>query len=114
MASCIYIVPHGNYIPFIHVQNDKEKSRRYLEIPNDKWVIKKKNLVHDKIIYKMKKEMTSKGLVEYSFSHFNLKAQVFFLEIKKDIFPNQRWIKTNKISYSGLPTVMKKIIKVAL
>ena len=85
-----------------------------LEIPNDKWVIKKKNLVHDKIIYKMKKEMTSKGLVEYSFSHFNLKAQVFFLEIKKDIFPNQRWIKTNKISYSGLPTVMKKIIKVAL
>ena len=35
LSSCIYIVPHGNYIPFINVQNDKEKSRKHLEIPNE-------------------------------------------------------------------------------
>ena len=39
LSSCIYIVPHGNYIPFIHVQNDKERSRQHLEIPNEKKVL---------------------------------------------------------------------------
>jgi len=39
LSSCIYIVPHGNYIPFIHVQNDKERSRKNLGIPNDKKVL---------------------------------------------------------------------------
>jgi len=39
LSSRIYIVPHGNYIPFINVQNDKEKSRKRLEIPNNKKVL---------------------------------------------------------------------------
>ena len=39
LSSCIYIVPHGNYIPFINVQHDKEKSRKRLEISNDKKVL---------------------------------------------------------------------------
>ena len=39
LSSCIYIVPHGNYIPFIHVQDDKQMSRNYLKIPNDKMVL---------------------------------------------------------------------------
>ena len=39
LSSRIYIVPHGNYIPFINVRNDKEKSRKRLEILNDKKVL---------------------------------------------------------------------------
>jgi len=39
LSSRIHIVPHGNYIPFINVQNDKEKSRKRLEIPNEKKVL---------------------------------------------------------------------------
>ena len=39
LSSRIYIVPHGNYIPFIRVQNDKERSRKRLEIPNNKKVL---------------------------------------------------------------------------
>jgi len=39
LSSCIHIVPHGNYTPFIHVQNDKEKSRQHLGIPNEKKVL---------------------------------------------------------------------------
>jgi D-inositol-3-phosphate glycosyltransferase len=39
LSSLIYIVPHGNYTPFINVQNDKEKSRKQLGIPNDKKVL---------------------------------------------------------------------------
>ena len=39
LSSRIYIVPHGNYIPFINMQNDKEKSRKHLEIPNNKKVL---------------------------------------------------------------------------
>ena len=39
LSSRIHIVPHGNYIPFINVQNNKEKSRKRLEIPNEKKVL---------------------------------------------------------------------------
>jgi len=39
LSACIYIVPHGNYTPFINVQNNKEKSRKRLEIPNNKKVL---------------------------------------------------------------------------
>jgi len=39
LSSSIYIVPHGNYTPFINIQTDKEKSRNKLGIPNDKKVL---------------------------------------------------------------------------
>ena len=39
LSSRIHMVPHGNYMPFINVQNDKEKSRKHLGIPNDKKVL---------------------------------------------------------------------------
>mgnify|MGYP000014597828 CR=1 FL=1 len=39
LSSCIYIVPHGNYTPFINIQYDKDKSRKQLVIPNDKKVL---------------------------------------------------------------------------
>jgi D-inositol-3-phosphate glycosyltransferase len=39
LSSRIHIVPHGNYVPFINMQNDKENSRKRLEIPNDKKVL---------------------------------------------------------------------------
>jgi D-inositol-3-phosphate glycosyltransferase len=39
LLSYIHIIPHGNYTPFISVQEDKEKSRNKLDIPNDKKVL---------------------------------------------------------------------------
>ncbi len=39
LSSSIYIVPHGNYTPFINIQKDKETSRCKLNIPNDKKVL---------------------------------------------------------------------------
>ena len=39
LSSRIYIAPHGNYIPYINVQNNKKRSRKRLDIPNDKNVL---------------------------------------------------------------------------
>jgi glycosyltransferase involved in cell wall biosynthesis len=39
LSSCISIVPHGNYTPFINIQYDKEKSREQLGIPNNSRVL---------------------------------------------------------------------------
>jgi D-inositol-3-phosphate glycosyltransferase len=39
LSALIYIVPHGNYVPFINVQNDKERSRKYLGILREKTVL---------------------------------------------------------------------------
>jgi D-inositol-3-phosphate glycosyltransferase len=39
LSSCISIVPHGNYTPFINIQYDKEKSREQLGIPNNRRIL---------------------------------------------------------------------------
>ena len=39
LSSCISIVPHGNYTPFINVQYDKEKSKEQLSIPNNRRIL---------------------------------------------------------------------------
>tara|TARA_Y100000590_G_scaffold418672_1_gene519701 strand:+ start:75 stop:1136 length:1062 start_codon:yes stop_codon:yes gene_type:complete len=84
-----------------------------IEVPNDKWVINKKNLVHDKIIQKIRNKMKLKGLIKHSFSHFNIEVEVFFIQVNKNIFSDLRWIKMKNINKSGLPTIMKKIIQIA-
>ena len=85
-----------------------------LEVPNDKWVINKNKLVNDKIINQIKNKMLSKGILEYSFSHFDLEAEVFYIKVKKNTFKNQKWLKVNNINKVALPTVMKKIVNIAL
>ncbi len=85
-----------------------------LEVPNDNWVINKNNLVHDRIVVKIKNQMLSKGLVKYSFSHFNLETEVFYLVVKKKVFKGQKWLKINNINKVELPTVMKKIVSIAI
>jgi D-inositol-3-phosphate glycosyltransferase len=39
LSSCISIVPHGNFTPFINVQYDKEKSKEQLGIPNNRRIL---------------------------------------------------------------------------
>ena len=85
-----------------------------LEVPNDIWVINKKKLVHDKIINRLKNKMESIGTFEYSFSHFDLITEVFFIVVKKSFFVDHRWIKVKNVNKIGLPTVMKKIVSIAL
>jgi len=85
-----------------------------LEIPNDKWVIDKNKLVYDKIVQNLTKKIQYKGSIEYSFSHFDLETEVFFANVKKNHFLKYKWMKKNNFKKSGLPTVMKKIIEVAI
>ena len=85
-----------------------------LEVPNDNWVINKNKLVHNKIINNIKNKMQFKGIVEYSFSHFDLETEVFFIVVKKSIFKGQKWVKIDNINQIGLPTIMKKIISIAI
>ena len=89
-----------------------------LEVPNDNWVINKNKLVHDNIINKFKNKMLSKGSVEYSFSHFDLETEVFYIKVKKNTFKNtfknKKWLKINNINKVELPTVMKKIVNIVI
>ena len=68
--------------------------------------------INTSVIYKV--NFKFKGEVEYSFSHFKLQTKVYFQIIEKSNFPKSKWIKKEKIEKSGLPTVMKKIVKVAI
>ena len=112
--SRAYIVYNENNEILVRKRSSKGMLASMLEVPNDNWVINKNKLVHDKIIHKIKDKMQLKGSVAYSFSHFDLETEVFFTKIKKNLFTNQKWIKKSNINKTGLPTIMKKIIKVAL
>ena len=85
-----------------------------LEVPNDNWVENKKLLSHDELISKLKTKLKHKGSIEYSFSHFDLETDIYFGNIKKNKLSNANWIKKTHYSKSGLPTVMKKIVEVAI
>ena len=39
LSSNIYIIPHGNYTPFISIQNDKNNSKQKLNLPNDSTIL---------------------------------------------------------------------------
>ena len=85
-----------------------------LEVPNDNWVENKKLLSHDEMISKLKTKLKHKGSIEYSFSHFDLETDIYFGNIKKNKLSQANWIKKTHYSKSGLPTVMKKIVEVAI
>ena len=38
-SSKIFVVPHGNYTPFIDIEEDKIKSKSYLKLPEDKKIL---------------------------------------------------------------------------
>ncbi len=82
-----------------------------LEVPNDLWVAKKNLLKKDLLIKQINCKFCKKGSLVYSFSHFDLDTQIFYLKIFKNNFPNQKWLSINKYSKSQLPTVMKKIVE---
>ena len=82
-----------------------------LEIPNDVWVQKKTLLKKDLLIKKINRKFYQKGSLLYSFSHFDLDTQIFYLKVSKNNFPQQKWLNINKYSKSQLPTVMKKIVE---
>ena len=85
-----------------------------LEVPNDDWKNKKNLLKKDDIIKKIKQRFVKKGLIKYSFSHFDLYSDIYFTRIKKNNFANSKWLRVSIYTKSQLPTVMKKIVSLAL
>ena len=100
----------------ILVRNRPEKGMlaSMLEVPNDNWVKDKKSLTTDHVVQNLKSKLKLKGSFEYSFSHFDLETEIFFGKIKKAQISNANWIKKSTYYRSGLPTVMKKIVKFAM
>ena len=60
-----------------------------------------------------KNKMSSKGMVEYSFSHFDLEIDIYLTKDRKRKIKNHEWVLLNNITRIGMPTVMKKIVKEA-
>jgi len=84
-----------------------------LEVPNDKWVENKKLLKKDKIYKFFQKKLSKCKTITYSFSHFDLEVEIFFMkEFKKKII-NHKWILLNNVGKSSMPTIMKKIVAIA-
>ena len=68
----------------------------------------------DQDIQKIKTKLQSKGSFEYSFSHFDLETEIFYGNVKKAKLSKSNWIKKSSYSSSRMPTVMKKIVDIAV
>ena len=97
--SRAYIFYNENNEILVRRRPSKGMLASMLEVPNDDWVINKKSLVTDKIAIKLKNKLKLKGLVDYSFSHFDLETEVFFIKVKKDYFTNQNGLKKIILKY---------------
>ena len=98
----------------VRIRSSKGMLASMLEVPNDDWEEKKILLTKDKFIKKIKLKFKKKGSLLYHFSHFNLSAEIFYAEINKKNFPDQKWLNLSKYNSSQLPTVMKKIVNQAI
>tara|TARA_B100000579_G_scaffold94683_1_gene74863 strand:- start:234 stop:635 length:402 start_codon:yes stop_codon:yes gene_type:complete len=85
-----------------------------LEVPNDAWVERKNLLKKDILIKKINQKFQRKETLLYSFSHFDLNTDIFYLKVRRKSFPKQKWLNISKFSNSQLPTVMKKIVEKSL
>tara|TARA_Y100000590_G_C15649856_1_gene988317 strand:+ start:466 stop:1539 length:1074 start_codon:yes stop_codon:yes gene_type:complete len=108
-----YVVLNEFQEILIRRRSDKGMLASMLEVPNDIWVKNKSDLKQDKSIKKIsKKYFKLSQKIVYSFSHLSLHVEIFSAKIKKKKFIDFRWISLKKIDSIGMPTVMKKIIKV--
>lgn len=109
-----YVLLNENNEILVRTRSSKGMLASMLEVPNDLWVEKKILLEKDAEVEKLNKNFHNKGSLVYPFSHFNLNVEIFYIQVKKNKFPKRKWLNISRYSSSQLPTVMKKIIKIAL
>ena len=109
-----YVCINENNEILVRQRPSKGMLASMLEVPNDNWMTEKNLLKKDNEIKKIKKRFFKKGSLKYSFSHFDLYSDIYFTRIKKNNFANGRWLRVSRYNKSQLPTVMKKIVKLAL
>jgi len=104
------IMNHKNEI-LINRRKSKGMLASMLEVPNDEWVDTKKQLKRHDIYKGLSAKYKKIGKIAYSFSHFDLDIAIYKSKVMKKNYKNFNWIKSNKINTSGMPTVMKEIVK---
>ena len=109
-----YVLINENNEILVRNRPGKGMLASMLEVPNDNWVKDKKSLLSDQSINHLKTKLFHKGSFEYSFSHFDLEADIYYGKIKKSEITSSKWIKKKNYTKSGLPTVMKKIVEIAI
>ena len=85
-----------------------------LEVPIDEWGDVKKKLKRHDVYKDLSVKYKRIGKITYSFSHFDLDIGIYKSKVVKKKYKNFNWIKSNKIDTSGMPTVMKEIVKKSL
>jgi len=106
-----YVLMNEKKEILVRTRSSKGMLASMLEVPNDKWVEKKNLLKKDLLVSKIYQKFNRIGSLVYSFSHFDLDTQIFYLKILKKNFPKQKWLNKSQYSKSHLPTVMKKIVE---
>ena len=107
------IINNANEI-LVRKRNSVGMLASLLEVPNDIWIARKKLLSEDSVLDNFKNKRYKTGSLQYSFSHFTLKTEIFLIKVKKIKIPKHKWILIKNIENLEFPTLMKQIIQNAL
>ena len=84
-----------------------------LEMPTSNWNKNKRLIKQDKVKKLIKNKFKKINCnFFYSFSHFDLNVEIFYVKTNKIKIKDYFWYKKNKILNSEFPTIMKKIMRV--
>ena len=106
-----YIIMNKKNEVLVNRRKSKGMLASMLEVPNDEWVDAKKKLKRHDIYKDLSVKYKRIGKIIYSFSHFDLDIDIYKSKVMKKNYKNFNWIQSNKIDTSGMPTVMKEIVK---
>ena len=109
-----YVLMNEKEQVLVRTRSSRGMLASMLEVPNDKWVEKKDLLKKDVLIKKINRKFHRKETLLYSFSHFDLNTDIFYLKVMRKNFPKQKWLNISKFGNSQLPTIMKKIVEKSL
>ena len=109
-----YIIMNKKNEVLVNRRKSKGMLASMLEVPNDEWVDVKKKLKRHDVYKDLSVKYKRIGKITYSFSHFDLDIGIYKSKVVKKKYKNFNWIKSNKIDTSGMPTVMKEIVKKSL
>jgi len=106
-----YIIMNKKNEVLVNRRKSKGMLASMLEVPNDEWVDAKKKLKRHDVYKDLSVKYKRIGKITYSFSHFDLDIDIYKSKVMKKNYKNFNWIQSNKIDTSGMPTVMKEIVK---
>ncbi len=108
MGHVYWLTNDKQEVAFVR-RDEKEMLGGMLGLPTSEWV-----LTSDEAIIPLTHAQDSKQHISHSFTHFNLRLDIYIAHAQEGIIKaldNVKWVSRSELSEIGIPTLFKKVVK---